>query len=1319
MNTSPAPAQCPTQPTRLITLLKKGLKGAKWTTRTLLYVPLILLVLSALLISTPFGTHVSVYLADKFVPDLSLDYHSGSLNKQLQLNHASWQMNGVAVEVDDLHLDWNPVCWLYKQLCVNQLNASRVFVAIYTDEFDEDVDSLPEKALDIESIELTDSDILRLPFDISLTQTSLNQINVIVDDMNYGADNITGSAIWNEPGLQVEYLTATGLFANIPLSDTDSATDKDADTEVSTAAVSKKIETNSNESKPSGLKTDKQTTKSADNQFPDWAMANLPKAAMPFPLFVKSLNTTNNQLTLGQRTDKFEYIHIQGSYIGSQISLSKLDFAHDYGKVKLIGNIDLDDDYPMDISLHADVNHIDEVEGFVDQQIELTLKHGFSHLEVESSISGDLSLTLIGTINLANPSLPYKANIKNSRLYWPLTEPEYFADITELVSEGNLQQQHFELNTHFESPFQPRLSINSKGVHQEESLTFSKLEIDSTAGKIHANGSLNYQHGIEWQVQVQTWLLQLQQIPSLEQYQVLSSEINGELSSHGYYRDNQWQVAVDHADLDGELNGQQLNVVGQVSINEKLAINATDLQANMLGASLTLNGTTDNNWDLDAELSVPDLGMWLAGAEGKIYSVVDVTGNSQEPDIDLITLVENVSYQDIKIERLNLVGDYKPTREHRFNLHLDAVNSYIANLDFKDVELNANGDQLQQELSINSIGDFNLASQIDSQTNFEKQTIDAQINQLDVDHLLGLWRLDSTIIASWDNQTQQGKVQPFCLVHRQSQLCLNDNTDIGSSGQAQLSLKGQLGQILQPILPDNITIDSGISLLTDVMWQPQQKPIVDLELELESGHIQLLRKQQEALIFEYQTLLMNSQLDETQLKGELLFESDSIANINSQFAIDITPEKALSGKFNIGNMNLQSFGSFFPQFSTLQGDVSADLILGGYLNDPSATGKLLINHGAMALAANPTLIDELNLELILHGHQGQFDANWQMGDGKAISQGDLYWPQGKFAGNVKITGEKLAIIQPPLAILDVSPDITLVFDTNKLDITGEISVPSGEITIVQLPENGVPLSDDVVFDDSISAHQQTQNPYEVNSQLSINVGNNLNVDGMGLQGQLVGTLNLNDSAGQPPLLFGDIRVTNGSYKFMGQTLTIDKGELQFTGPIEVANLDIEATKEIKEEDLTAGVRVTGTTIQPEVTIFSNPVKEHAEVLSYILTGKGFTNADSDQSNAMMMSAAFSLGTQLGGGAINNIGNTAASLIERIGFSNVQLDANDDGRVAVSGYIGDDLMIKYGIGVFNPGYEMTVRYYLMSQLYLESVTGAISQSLDIYYSYDIE
>lgn len=189
---------------------------------------------------------------------------------------------------------------------------------------------------------------------------------------------------------------------------------------------------------------------------------------------------------------------------------------------------------------------------------------------------------------------------------------------------------------------------------------------------------------------------------------------------------------------------------------------------------------------------------------------------------------------------------------------------------------------------------------------------------------------------------------------------------------------------------------------------------------------------------------------------------------------------------------------------------------------------------------------------------------------------------------------------------------------------------------------------------------------------------------------------------------------------MGQTLKIRTGEVQFVGPTSVPNLNIEAIREIKSEDLVAGVRVTGTPARPVVTLFSNPAKEQAEILSYIIKGSGFNSSNNEQNNSLMMGAALGLGSQVGGGgAINNIGSTATGIIEEFGFSNVQLDTNDEGRVAISGFIGDNLMVKYGVGVFNPGYEMTVRYYLLSQLYLETVSGTLGQSLDIYYNFNIK
>lgn len=228
---------------------------------------------------------------------------------------------------------------------------------------------------------------------------------------------------------------------------------------------------------------------------------------------------------------------------------------------------------------------------------------------------------------------------------------------------------------------------------------------------------------------------------------------------------------------------------------------------------------------------------------------------------------------------------------------------------------------------------------------------------------------------------------------------------------------------------------------------------------------------------------------------------------------------------------------------------------------------------------------------------------------------------------------------------------------------------------------------------------------------------------MGLSGNLGGKLSMRQETGSQPLIFGDIKVQNGNYRFLGQTLNIQTGSLEFVGPAENPTLDLEAVKLIPDQDITVGVKVSGTATRPRISLFSNPKLDQAEIVSYLLQGRGFSSSSSDEqqnnNNALLLSAALTLGSQAGAhNPLAVVGSSAESLASKLGISNIQLNANDDGKVAISGFIGDRLLLKYGYGVFDPGYQLTVRYYLLSKLYLETVSSALGESLDIYYRFDI-
>ncbi|KSB27406.1 hypothetical protein LFZ20_19685, partial [Salmonella enterica subsp. enterica serovar Johannesburg str. SA20025782] len=65
-----------------------------------------------------------------------------------------------------------------------------------------------------------------------------------------------------------------------------------------------------------------------------------------------------------------------------------------------------------------------------------------------------------------------------------------------------------------------------------------------------------------------------------------------------------------------------------------------------------------------------------------------------------------------------------------------------------------------------------------------------------------------------------------------------------------------------------------------------------------------------------------------------------------------------------------------------------------------------------------------------------------------------------------------------------------------------------------------------------------------------------------------------------------------------------------------------------EDDVIAGVRVTGTADEPKAEIFSDPAMPQAEALSYLLRGQGLDSNQSD--SAAMTSMLIGLGVAQSG-----------------------------------------------------------------------------------------
>lgn len=209
-----------------------------------------------------------------------------------------------------------------------------------------------------------------------------------------------------------------------------------------------------------------------------------------------------------------------------------------------------------------------------------------------------------------------------------------------------------------------------------------------------------------------------------------------------------------------------------------------------------------------------------------------------------------------------------------------------------------------------------------------------------------------------------------------------------------------------------------------------------------------------------------------------------------------------------------------------------------------------------------------------------------------------------------------------------------------------------------------------------------------------------------------GDLRLQQSPGSPLQLFGNLKVLGGELEAYGQRLSVQPGRVAFSGLPGNPELDLRASREIRAEDLRAGVHVTGTLEQPQLEIYTDPVTSQTEALSYLVRGRGLDAGGGTDGSALALS--------LGTGLINR--SALVSGLNRLpGVSEIEFgtEGSEESTAAtVSGYIGERLYLSYGVGLYEPVNVLTARLYLQTRLWLE-VVSRLENSVDLYYSFDID
>ena len=171
------------------------------------------------------------------------------------------------------------------------------------------------------------------------------------------------------------------------------------------------------------------------------------------------------------------------------------------------------------------------------------------------------------------------------------------------------------------------------------------------------------------------------------------------------------------------------------------------------------------------------------------------------------------------------------------------------------------------------------------------------------------------------------------------------------------------------------------------------------------------------------------------------------------------------------------------------------------------------------------------------------------------------------------------------------------------------------------------------------------------TDLAVDLGERLRITGNGVAARLGGSLQVLGTLPDQPRLVGTVNIVEGSYQAHGQNLRIDKGAaVRFNGPPDNPALDIVAKRPFLPVEV--GVRITGTVLNPVITLVSTPEMSDTDRLSWLVLGTDPRNAPSAAQSLALREAARSM-------LLNDDGRQRPGIAERLGLDVVNFGYGSD------------------------------------------------------------
>ena len=852
------------------------------------------------------------------------------------------------------------------------------------------------------------------------------------------------------------------------------------------------------------------------------------------------------------------------------------------------------------------------------------------------------------------------------------------------------------------------ITLAAKGTPQ--AIVLEQLAIVQKQGNLKASGTIGLDPNVSWRIEAEAQRFDpgalLAQWPG---------SLGFKLNTQGQLLEAGPSATFKLDALAGTLRKRQ--IAGDADL--KLAPNKTvagNVNLKSGRSTIRIVGAGGQQLDLTADFDVASMEDWLPQAHGQVDGHVTVKGQWPKVAVKANVKGQGLTYQEMSVRNVVVDADIVEPLHPHGSVSASAKEIIAPDFELATIELQADGSEADHSAQLKVSGKPVSGEVSVKGTRLPKgwegsvQSLTLAVQELEP------LTLRQPVQVKVDGRTFE--VSESCLANTQVSACASAQQSAAGELQARYVIEQlPLALIVSLTQPQSGYVAKGVlEGKGDIRRTPQGALFGNASLTSASGSVAEEGQENDALLsYEGFELAANLEGETAHATTRLAFNEGGLVEGEITVGSLSSAAPTLDGRGKLNIADLSPIGLFVPQLANIKGSASGEGTITGTTVAPVISGSAQAQNLAAELPVLGLELTNGELKLSASGAGAiALEGHITSGKGQLVFEGG---GDSITALTIKANGKDILAADIPAANVVVAPDLNFTRKDERMDLTGTVTVSSANIDLTKLPRgsNVTQVSSDVIVVDDPAPEAKAAKAMQLHTHVTVILGEGLQARalekvklvGFGLDARLGGQLAVSETPGSDPMGSGEVRL-EGQYKAYGQDLTIQSGRLLYANtPLGDPQLDIVAVREVGA--VTAKLSVTGSAQGPILQVSSDPSMPQTAALSLLVTGKPIDQLGSGEGD-IVQSAARSLG-----GAAGNF--LAKGLGKRLGIDEIGVDNSTElggSAFTVGQYLSPRLYISYGVGIFEPGQVVTLRYRLSRKFNVEASQGPKSQRAGINY-----